>query len=108
VSHEILLPRVAAVVHHGGAGTTTAAVRAGRPQVIVLHLYDQYYWASRVKKLGVGVSGPTRERLSVDTITSSLRACLEPEMAHRAHALVYRVELQGAQIDAERLVKEFG
>jgi vancomycin aglycone glucosyltransferase len=108
VDHKKLLPRVAAVVHHGGAGTTTAAVRAGRPQVIVPHLYDQYYWASRVKKLGVGVSGPTRERLSVNAIASALRACLEPEMAHRAHALAYRVELRGAQIDAERLVKEFG
>jgi UDP:flavonoid glycosyltransferase YjiC (YdhE family) len=54
VNYEKLFPRVAAVTHHGGAGTTTAAVRAGRTQVVVPHLYDQYYWARRVQKLGVG------------------------------------------------------
>jgi vancomycin aglycone glucosyltransferase len=91
VNHEDLLPRVAAVVHHGGAGTTTAAVRAGRPQVVIPHLYDQYYWSRRVKKLGVGVSGPTRECLSVNTITSALRACLEPEMTNRAQGSANRV-----------------
>jgi vancomycin aglycone glucosyltransferase len=108
VNHEKLLPRVAAVVHHGGAGTTTAAVRAGKPQVVVPHLYDQYYWANRVKKLGLGVPGPTRERLSVNAVTSALRECLEPEMTTRAGKLANRVEPHGAQIDAERLVKEFG
>src|SRR5262249_26580208 len=42
VSHEKLFPRVAAVLHHGGAGTTTAAARAGKPQVVVPQNYDQY------------------------------------------------------------------
>jgi vancomycin aglycone glucosyltransferase len=45
VSHRPLFPRVAAVVHHGGAGTTAAATRAGRPQVVVPHLFDQFLWA---------------------------------------------------------------
>jgi vancomycin aglycone glucosyltransferase len=49
VNHEKLFARVAAVVHHGGAGTTTSAMRAGRAQVIVPHLYDQFYWARRVR-----------------------------------------------------------
>jgi vancomycin aglycone glucosyltransferase len=72
VSHDKLFPRLAAVVHHGGAGTTTAAARAGRGQVIIAHLYDQYYWAQRVQKLGIGVSGPTRENLTVDSVVAAL------------------------------------
>jgi vancomycin aglycone glucosyltransferase len=59
-----LFPRVAAVVHHGGAGTTTAAALAGVPQVVVPHLYDQYYFAERVQSLGIGATGePLAEAL---------------------------------------------
>lgn len=108
VNHEKLFRRVAAVVHHGGAGTTTAAVRAGKPQVIVPHIYDQYYWAYRVKKLGVGVSGPTREQITVQAMVSALRECLRPEMTARVQVLSNRMELHGAQITAKQLVNEFG
>jgi sterol 3beta-glucosyltransferase len=52
--HDKLLPLVAAAVHHGGAGTTTAAFRAGIPQVIVPHILDQFYWGRRVELLGIG------------------------------------------------------
>ena len=44
VDHALLFPRVAAVVHHGGSGTTATAARAGVPQVIVPHILDQFYW----------------------------------------------------------------
>jgi vancomycin aglycone glucosyltransferase len=108
VNHAKLFPRVAAIVHHGGAGTTTTSARAGRPQVIVPHNYDQYYWARRVQVLGVGVQGPILERLSVDAITRALRECFQPEMTSRAQALAGRIVVNGAQIAAERLVREFG
>ncbi|GAA6619750.1 glycosyltransferase [Scytonema sp. NUACC26] len=108
VNHEKLFRRVAAVVHHGGGGTTTAAVRSGTPQVVVPHLYDQYYWAYRVKKLGVGVSGPTREQMTVQAMVSALRECLRPEMTARVQVLSNRMELHGAQMAAEQLVNEFG
>jgi vancomycin aglycone glucosyltransferase len=83
VNFEKLFPRVAAIVHHGGAGTTTAAARAGRAQVIIPHFYDQFYWAHRVHQLGVGVSGPTRDDLTVDALVQALRACLRPEVTCR-------------------------
>jgi vancomycin aglycone glucosyltransferase len=108
VNHEKLFPRVAAIVHHGGAGTTTAAVRAGRAQVIIPHNYDQFYWAHRVHQLGVGVSGPTRDDLTVDALVHALRESLRPEVTTRALALAGRIELQGALVAAERLTNEFG
>jgi sterol 3beta-glucosyltransferase len=52
--HALLLPRVAAIVHHGGAGTTAAALRAGRPSVVLPILGDQLYWGRRVAALGAG------------------------------------------------------
>ncbi len=108
VSHANLFPRVAAIVHHGGAGTTQAAARAGRPQVIIPHNYDQFYWAHRVQQLGAGASGPPRDDLTVDGLIQALRACLQPEVTARAGALAGRMELHGARIAAEQLTNEFG
>ena len=108
VNFARLFPRVAAVVHHGGAGTTTLAAWAGRAQVIIPHNYDQFYWARRVSELGVGVSGPLRDELSVDGLVNALGSCLQPEVADRAQALASRIEPHGARIAAERLIQEFG
>jgi vancomycin aglycone glucosyltransferase len=107
VNHSKLLPRVAAVIHHGGAGTTTAAARAGRSQVIIPHSYDQFYWAHRVQQLGVGVYGSTRDELTVDGLVEALHANLQPETAERAQALAGRIERHGARLAAERLLREF-
>jgi vancomycin aglycone glucosyltransferase len=107
VSHELLFPRLACVVHHGGAGTTTTAARAGTPQVVVPHIYDQYYWANRVKQLGIGVSAGRAALITVGKLASALRSCLPPEMAASAQALAPRVELHGARIAAERLPEDF-
>ena len=103
VNHASLFPRMAAIVHHGGGGTTHTAAHAGRPQVLIPHNYDQFYWAHRVQQLGVGASGATRDDLSVDALVQALRVCLQPEVASRAQDLAGRMELNGARIAAERL-----
>jgi len=108
VDHAKLFPRMAAIVHHGGAGTTTAAARAGTPQVIVPHNYDQFYWAHRVQQLGMGTSGPLRDDITVENVAQALREALRPEMAKRALEVASRMELYGARIAAERLTNEFG
>lgn len=108
VAHEKLLPRVAAVVHHGGAGTTTAAARAGRGQVIVPRVYDQYYWAHRAEQLGTGVAVPCPEDLSLSSMTTALRECVQPAIADPAQSLANRIELRGAHHAAARLLEEFG
>ena len=104
VNHEKLFPRVAAIVHHGGAGTTTAAARAGRPQVIVPHNYDQYYWSRRMRTLGVGVRGPALERLTASGLAAALRAIVRPETMSRAQELAKRVQTNGAQAAARRII----
>ena len=107
-NHGKLFPRMAAVVHHGGAGTTQTAAWAGRSQVIIPHNYDQFYWAQRVQELKVGVSGPTRDELSVERLVQALRQALQPEVITNAQTLAGQMEKHGARLAAERIVKEFG
>ncbi|MEW5726023.1 MAG: glycosyltransferase, partial [Thermodesulfobacteriota bacterium] len=64
VPHAKLFPRLAAVVHHGGAGTTATAARAGAPQIIVPHFFDQFYWAERIFRVGLGPKAMPRPKLT--------------------------------------------
>lgn len=108
VDHARLFPRVAAIAHHGGAGTTTTAALARRPQLIVPRMYDQFYWAQRVQDLGIGVAGPAAKHVTLDSLVDALRACLIPEKTAAAYAVASRIELHGARNAAQRLVTEFG
>ena len=90
--HARLFPRMAAVVHHGGAGTTTTSARAGVPQIIVPHGVDQYYWGARVQALGVAPPPLPRHKLSADKLAGAIRAVLDNELlAERARELGKRV-----------------
>jgi vancomycin aglycone glucosyltransferase len=87
VPHAKLLPRVAVAVHHGGAGTTAAAARAGVPQVVVPHLADQFYWAHQVHRLGLGSRPVPRQSLTARSLARAIKAALsDPEIAARAQA----------------------
>lgn len=76
VPHAWLFPRMGAVVHHGGAGTTAAALSAGVPSVVVPHFGDQWFWAERVEQLGAGVS-VARRRLTADRLAAAVVAALD-------------------------------
>jgi vancomycin aglycone glucosyltransferase len=102
VNQRALFPRVAAVVHHGGAGTTATAARAGVPQVAVPLFGDQFYWASRVRALAIGSS--VIGTLTADTLATALREVLEPAVAPRALHVAKRLTSDGAMIAARRLV----
>lgn len=105
INQQALFPRVAAVAHHGGAGTTTAAARAGTPQVIVPQIADQPWWAGRVAELGIGSAHdgatPTAESLS-----AALTSALEPETRARALEVAGTIRADGAMRAAELLLDE--
>ncbi|WP_412069759.1 glycosyltransferase [Rubrivirga sp. IMCC43871] len=86
--HAALFPRCAAVVHHGGAGTTAAGLTAGRPTVVCPFFADQPYWGARVEALGVGPAPITQKRLTVDGLAAAIReATTSAPMRQRAAAL---------------------
>jgi sterol 3beta-glucosyltransferase len=92
--HEWLFPRVAAVVHHGGAGSTAAGIRAGRPTLVVPFLGDQPFWGMRIHALGVGpVPLPARH----------LRTGLTDRLGELVHTSSYasRADEVGAAVRAE-------
>lgn len=54
MSHDQLFRHASVVIHHGGAGTTASAVCSGRPQIVIPHMGDQYFWAQQVTRRGLG------------------------------------------------------
>lgn len=80
-----LFPRMAALVHHGGAGTTANGLRAGVPTVVVPFLYDQFFWASRVHALGAGPRPISRKGLTAASLARSIQIAVDDdEMRRRA------------------------
>jgi UDP:flavonoid glycosyltransferase YjiC (YdhE family) len=76
VDHRALLPRMAAVVHHGGSGTTHAVTAAGLPQVVVPHLGDQPHYGRAVRRAGLGPAPLPRAVATRPGLTDKLRAAL--------------------------------
>jgi vancomycin aglycone glucosyltransferase len=103
LNHRALFPRCAAVVHHGGAGTTSQAARAGVPQVVVPHLFDQFYWASRTHALGVAPR-PLSVHFSATDLTRAIEEARAPPMRDAARALAARMPNDGVGRAAERIL----
>jgi vancomycin aglycone glucosyltransferase len=90
--HASLFPRMAAVVHHGGAGTTATAARSGVPQIVVPHLLDQNYWGRRAHLLGVAPPPLHRLKLSAGRLAELISATFDNEfMADRARELAEKL-----------------
>jgi sterol 3beta-glucosyltransferase len=93
--YDWLFPRMAAVVHHAGAGTTAAGLRAGVPAVPVPALADQPFWADRLHRLGVAPPPLPLPELTADTLTDALRTCLsQPGYRDRATELAHRIDAE--------------
>src|SRR5690606_19496179 len=92
VPHDWLFPQVAAVVHHGGAGTTGAGLRAGRPTLICPFFGDQPFWGRRVAALGAGPRPIPQRRLTATRLAEAIRELVSSaEMRERAEALGARI-----------------
>jgi UDP:flavonoid glycosyltransferase YjiC (YdhE family) len=90
-----LFPRVAAVVHHGGAGTTSAGLRAGVPSIVIPFFADQPFWGQRVAALGVGPEPIPRKRLKAERLAQAIHTAVTDQMMRR------RASDLGAKIQAE-------
>ena len=96
VSHRALFPRCFATVHHGGAGTTIASAIAGVPQLIVPHLFDQFFHGRRIGELGLGPRALPKQKLTSEKLVAAFAAMKEPAMRERARAFAKQMTLDGA------------
>lgn len=108
VPHEWLFPRMAAVVHHGGAGTTAAGLRSGVPSAAVPHIGDQPYWGRRIAELTGGPAPVPRHLLSPNSLAALLAGLDRPSVRARAAALGERLRAENGVQRAVAALRDFG
>ncbi len=108
VPHDWLFPRVAAVVHHGGAGTTAAGLRAGAPTVVVPFTADQPFWGWRVYELGAGPKWIPRKKLTAGKLAAAIQqAVSDPAMIQRTQELGQSIRAEDGVGTGVQLVEQF-
>jgi UDP:flavonoid glycosyltransferase YjiC (YdhE family) len=102
-----LFPRVAVVVHHGGAGTTSAGLRAGVPSIIVPFFADQPYWGQRVADLRVGPAPIPRKKLTAERLAQAIQtAVTDQAMRQRAADLGVKIRAEDGIARAVEIVQQ--
>jgi UDP:flavonoid glycosyltransferase YjiC (YdhE family) len=81
--HLKLFPHMAAVIHHGGAGTTASSAVSGVPQIIVPHILDQYYWGHQIYQSKLGPSPIWRSQLTAKKLAAAIRECLSNQQIRK-------------------------
>ncbi|ACK64775.1 Sterol 3-beta-glucosyltransferase [Rippkaea orientalis PCC 8801] len=92
VSHAWLFPRLSVIVHHGGAGTTAAALRSGVPSVIIPHANDQFAWGTRLYELGVAAKPIPRKKLTANNLAAAITDTFRQEVRQKAKVLGEKIQ----------------
>ncbi len=107
VPHDWLLPKMAAAIHHGGAGTTGACLRAGIPQVVVPFVGDQFFWGRQVEKQGVGPKSIAHSRLTAAALANTLGGTLNDSgMRKKAAEMGERVRAENGIVRASTVIEQ--
>ncbi|GLQ98818.1 glycosyltransferase [Dyella mobilis] len=106
--HDWLFPRTAAVIHHGGSGTTHSAARAGVPAIVTPFAGDQFFWAERLRLAGVAPAAVDGRKPNADAFGRALDFAAKPEVRQRAHVLGETMQMENGVAEAivalERIV----
>ncbi|EJT74441.1 hypothetical protein GGTG_08281 [Gaeumannomyces tritici R3-111a-1] len=97
--HDWLFQHVSCVVHHGGAGTTAAGIKLGKPTVVVPFFGDQPFWGSMIARAGAGPEPVPYKQLTADTLAAAIQEALKPTTLTRAEELGAKIrEEQGTDL----------
>lgn len=107
VPHAWLFSRVSAVIHHGGAGTTAAGLRAGIPSIVIPHANDQFAWGRRIYELGVGPRPIPKKQLTEEKLSHAIAYALEPTIQDAARALGSRIQSENGAERAASLISHY-
>lgn len=106
--HAHLFPRMSAIVHHGGAGTTAAALRAGKPTAVCTFFGDQPFWGRRVAALGAGPPAISQREASAEALASALAAMDRREMRARAACIGEHIRREHGTATAVEFLEHIG
>ncbi len=104
--HDWLFPRCKTIVHHGGAGTTAAGLRAGIPNIIVPHAGDQSFWGKRVTKIGAGTCSVNAKNLSTEALINAFIQVDKQEVRERAQIVGLKIEAENGVREAVYLIEK--
>ena len=93
--HDWLFPKVQAVVHHGGAGTTAIGLKCGKPTMIVPFFGDQPFWGAAVAKAGAGAKPIPYKHLTAENLAAAIKELLTPEIKKNAEKIAKDIEDEG-------------
>ena len=100
--HDWLFPQMAAVIHHGGAGTTAAGLRAGIPSIVIPHSNDQFAWGRRIYELGAGTKPIPRKKLTAETLAAAIEHAMADDIKIAAQKLGKNIQSEhGAETAAQ-------
>ncbi len=104
--HDWLFPKMAGIVHHGGAGTTAAALYSGVPSSVVAHMADQPFWGRRIYELGVGGKPLRRHKLTAENLAAVIhQITTDAQMKQRAQALATKLKQENGVAEAVRVIE---
>jgi sterol 3beta-glucosyltransferase len=108
IPHDWLFPKMKAIVHHGGAGTTAAALRAGVPSVIAPFSGDQPFWGERIRKLGLGTAPIHHARLKAHRLAAAIDSVVDDlEMQKRAYTTGEKIRSENGIARAVEAFQKF-
>jgi UDP:flavonoid glycosyltransferase YjiC (YdhE family) len=108
IPHDWLFPRMSAVVHHGGAGTTAAGLRAGIPSILIPFFADQPYWGAQIERLGVGPKAIRRDKLAAPRLAAAIRtAVTNHQMQEKAAELGRKIRTENGVETAVNLFNHY-
>ena len=107
VPHRWLFPRMKMVIHHGGAGTTAAGLRAGVPTIVIPYFADQPFWGERLETLGVAPAPIPRRALTAEKLAAAIQQVLADEpMQARAASLGRQIAAEDGVGNAVRFLQQ--
>jgi UDP:flavonoid glycosyltransferase YjiC (YdhE family) len=105
--HDWLLPRCKMIVHHGGAGTTSAGLRAGIPNIVVPFMADQPFWGRRVHAIGAGPRPIPVKKLSTGKLTQAILEADSDACRVRARAIGQRIRSEDGIDEAVKRIEDY-
>jgi len=107
VPHDWLLPKCKMIIHHGGAGTTSAGLRAGIPNIVVPFTADQPFWGRRVHAAGIGPKPIPVNKLSVGNLTQTIIDAEGKAIRERAHVFGQAIRSENGVQYVARLITSY-